>query len=147
MEDNLIEIKQFFFKTMPNIRKHLLIDFFKKECSVYDMNKNQYKTILILKNHGLKSMTELCSMLQLEKGSFTTIVDVLTEKGYVIRTKDEKDRRKHVIQLTEKGIEFADGQINKWNEHLMRKLDKLSKEEQDRFLDAMKALDDISNKL
>ncbi|QZY53702.1 MarR family winged helix-turn-helix transcriptional regulator [Crassaminicella profunda] len=147
MEGELREIRKFFFKTMAKMRNYLFMDFFKRECAMHKMNKNQHKTVMILKNHGPKSMTELCSMIQLEKGSFTTVIDVLTEKGYVIRTKDEKDRRKHVIQLTKNGIYFADEQIYKLNEHLMKKLDKLSEEEMHGFLEAIKTLEKISNKL
>jgi DNA-binding MarR family transcriptional regulator len=147
VEGELREIRKFFFRTMGHMRKHLFMDFFKKECTMCKMNKTQHKTVMILRSQGSKSMTELCSMLQLEKGSFTTIIDVLTEKGYVIRTKDEKDRRKHVIQLTQNGINFANGQINKLNEHLMKKLDKLSEDEMVKFLEAMKTLEEISNKL
>ncbi|MCT4620053.1 MAG: MarR family transcriptional regulator [Marinisporobacter sp.] len=147
MEGELREIRKFFFKTMGHMRNHLFMDFFKRECTMCKINKNQHKTIMILRSQGPKSMTTLCSMLQLEKGSFTTIIDVLTEKGYVIRTKDEKDRRKHVIQLTQNGIDFANGQIDKLNEHLMKKLDELSEEEMKKFLEAIKLLEEISNKL
>lgn len=147
MKGDLIEIKKFFFKTMSNIRNNLFLDFFKEKRSACEMNKNQYKTILILKHHGHKSMTELCGMLQIEKGSCTTIIDILTEKGYTMRTRDEKDRRKYVIKLTEKGIEYADEQINKLDQHLMKKINKLSEAEINEFVEAIKTLEKIAKKL
>ncbi|TCO79803.1 MarR family winged helix-turn-helix transcriptional regulator [Marinisporobacter balticus] len=147
MEDKWERIGKFFFKTMSDMRNYLFIDFFKKECATYGINKNQYKTILMLKHHGSKSMTALCSMLQLEKGSFTTIIDYLTEKGYVIRTKDEKDRRKYLIKLTEVGDRFAEVQKNKLDQHLSNKLDNLSRDDMKRFVDAIKILEEISKKL
>lgn len=147
MEGKLIKIRKFFLKTMPNMRNYLFIDFLRRESSLHELNKNQHKTILILKNHGPKSMTELCSMLQLEKGSFTTIIDYLTQKEYVMRTKDEKDRRKYVIKLTEIGNQFAEEQTHKLNQHLMHKFHKLSKENMEKFLDAIEILEEISNEL
>ncbi|SHH14450.1 MarR family winged helix-turn-helix transcriptional regulator [Tepidibacter thalassicus] len=147
MEDVLKKIRVFFFKTGPSIFNCLFVDFFKSECNNCNIKKNQYKTILILKNHGPKSMTDLCSMLHLEKGSLTTIIDHLTQQGYVVRIKDEKDRRKYLINLTSKGMEFAEYQLNRLNEHLNEKFKNLSKDDMNKFLDAIETFEYILNKL
>lgn len=49
-------------------------------------------------------MTDLCSKLNIEKGSLTSMVDDLTDKKYVTRKRDLVDRRKYLIDITEEEI-------------------------------------------
>ncbi|MFC1537497.1 MarR family winged helix-turn-helix transcriptional regulator [Gemmatimonadota bacterium] len=70
-------------------------------------------------NHGVTVPQVLCLVKVVEKGSFTTnalskeifltpstvigILDRLEEKGYVVRTRDTKDRRQVFVHSTPKG--------------------------------------------
>ena len=44
-------------------------------------------------------MTALCNRLNIEKGSLTSMIDDLTEKGYVMKERDIVDRRKYLISI------------------------------------------------
>ncbi len=147
METVLNKMKSFVFTVLPKMHERLLIHYFKDECNLCNMNKNQYKTLMILKNSGEKSMTDLGKILHLEKGSLTTIIDTLTEDGYVVRSQDKKDRRKYVIKLTEKGVQFTQIQMSKFGIFLEGKLEKLSLEDKEKLLEAITIIEDITNKL
>ena len=52
-------------------------------------------------------MRELASVLVTDKPYMTQIVDALEERGLVVRTVDERDRRCRIASLTESGREVA----------------------------------------
>ena len=91
-------------------------------------------------------MTDLCAFLNIEKGSLTSMVDDLTEKGYVIRTKDLSDKRKYIISITEKGTILASDFMDKLSNKLEEKFLKLDEEDQNRYIEAINTLQYILNK-
>lgn len=91
-------------------------------------------------------MTDLCSKLNIEKGSLTSMVDDLTEKGYVFRERDLGDRRKYLITITEKGEEIAIDFIIKLSEKLEEKLSKLNEEDRKKYIEAIDTLQYILSK-
>ena len=91
-------------------------------------------------------MTDLCAKLNIEKGSLTSMVDDLTDKGYVVREKDTADRRKYLITITESGSNVAADFMGKLSNSLEEKLFKLSEEEQDKYMEAIGTLQAILNK-
>ncbi|TYB31366.1 MAG: MarR family transcriptional regulator [Candidatus Mcinerneyibacterium aminivorans] len=52
------------------------------------------------------SLTELQRLINYDKGTITRAVNELKEKSFIIKIKDEKDKRALKIYLTEKGREF-----------------------------------------
>ncbi len=56
-----------------------------------------------------KSMTqkELMELLQIQPGSMSEILTKLEEKGLILRRRDEEDRRRSVLELTDAGTELA----------------------------------------
>ena len=91
-------------------------------------------------------MTDLCAKLNIEKGSLTSMVDDLTKKGYVVRTKDLSDRRKYLISITEKGTILASDFMGKLSNKLEEKLFKLDEEDQRKYIEAISTLQYILNK-
>jgi DNA-binding MarR family transcriptional regulator len=67
------------------------------------MKKNHAKIINILYQHDHLTPTEIGKMLDIEKGSLTTLIDQLEEKGMAIRLEDPSDRRKILISLSPAG--------------------------------------------
>lgn len=91
-------------------------------------------------------MTDLCSKLNIEKGSLTSMVDDLTDKGYVVRERDLADRRKYLINITEDGIRLASDFMGKLSFSLQEKFIKLTEEERIKYLEAINTLKDILSK-
>lgn len=76
------------------------------------LKKNHAKILNILYQRDHITLTEIGKMLDIEKGSMTTLIDVLEEKDFVIRLDDPKDRRKTLITLSPKGRQEMDRIMN-----------------------------------
>jgi MarR family transcriptional regulator for hemolysin len=59
--------------------------------------------VLIARHDGIITQQELSLLLDSDKVSIVRIVDNLSENGYVQRRRKTDDRRKHILNLTEKG--------------------------------------------
>jgi DNA-binding MarR family transcriptional regulator len=94
-----------FFRTFSPVFDHVLTG--------QGFTKNQSKTMDILSRNGAMLPSELGVCLDMKRGSLTSLVDSLEEKGCVIRQPDSDDRRKIWIALTEKGSELNDVNYNK----------------------------------
>ncbi|MCH1960786.1 MULTISPECIES: MarR family winged helix-turn-helix transcriptional regulator [Romboutsia] len=135
----------FLSRTFPKIYSSLYLEYLKEYSSIKNVNKTQLRALMFIKNYGDISMTDLCSKLNIEKGSLTSMVDDLTEKGYVIRTRDLSDRRKYLISITDKGMNLASDFMEKLSQKLEDKLSKLNDEDIKRYRDAINTLEDILN--
>ncbi|GAA3661757.1 MarR family transcriptional regulator [Asaccharospora irregularis] len=136
----------FLSKTFPKIYSSLYLNYLKKYSANYDVNKTQLRALMFIKNNGSISMTDLCSKLNIEKGSLTSMVDDLTEKGYVVRERDLGDRRKYLINITESGVKIASDFIEKLNVELEEKLFSLDEEDQGKYTQAINTLQYILSK-
>ena len=136
----------FLSNTFPKIYSSLYLDYLKQYSVLYDVNKTQLRALVFMKNYGEISMTELCAKLNIEKGSLTSMIDDLTDKGYVYREKNLKDRRKYMIIITESGQKIAADFTEKLSNDLEEKLFKLNDEDRERYLDAIETLETILNK-
>ncbi|WP_105616542.1 MarR family winged helix-turn-helix transcriptional regulator [Vallitalea okinawensis] len=70
------------------------------------LKKNQIGTVMMVGHNGQMTSTMLGKCLDMKKGSLTTLIDSLEEKGFVYRERDKKDRRKTWIRLTEQGQNY-----------------------------------------
>jgi len=136
----------FLSKTFPKIYSSLYLEYLKQYSATSNVNKTQLRALMFIKNNGAISMTDLCAKLNIEKGSLTSMVDDLTEKRYVIRTKDLSDRRKYLISITEKGTILACDFTDKLSDKLEEKFLKLNEDDQNRYMEAINTLQYILNK-
>ena len=136
----------FLSKTFPKIYSSLYLKYLKEYSVGYDVNKTQLRALVFIKNYGSISMTDLCAKLNIEKGSLTSIVDDLTQKGYVVREKHSADRRKYLIAITNKGELLADDFMSKLNVCLEEKFYKLTEEDRDKYVEAINTLQYILSK-
>lgn len=75
-----------------------------KKTEVYQ----HYHILLLLNRMGGKSTQKvLGTELLIEKSNMVAIIDLLIEKGYVIRDINYKDRRSKLISLTQKGNDMV----------------------------------------
>ncbi|MBO3444798.1 MULTISPECIES: MarR family winged helix-turn-helix transcriptional regulator [Clostridia] len=136
----------FLSKTFPKIYSSLYLEYLKQYASTYNVNKTQLRALLFIKNNGSISMTDLCSKLNIEKGSLTSMVDDLAQKGFVIRERDLSDRRKYLINTTEQGNEIALDFMEKLSIKLEEKFSKFSEDDRNRYINAINTLQDILTK-
>ena len=88
-------------------------------------------------------MTDLCEKLNIEKGSLTTMVDDLNKKGYLTRTRDSRDRRKYILNLTSEGDNIAKDFLEELGDKLEKKFLELDKNDREKFMVSIKNLEDI----
>jgi DNA-binding MarR family transcriptional regulator len=69
-----------------------------------DIKRNYYALILIEEGQGKLTQQELAVLLESDKVSVVRIVDYLAEKGYVSRVREQSDKRKYGLLLTEKAM-------------------------------------------
>lgn len=136
----------FLSNTFPKIYSSLYLNYLKQYSSLYNVNKTQLRALVFMRNYGEISMTELCSKLNIEKGSLTSMIDDLSEKGYVYREKNLKDRRKYMIIITEEGKKIAADFTEKLSNDLEEKFFKLNDEDRRKYLEAIETLETLLNK-
>ncbi|MDE5715391.1 MAG: MarR family transcriptional regulator [Anaeroplasmataceae bacterium] len=64
----------------------------------------QYRILLILKKHSLMPQGQLLECLHIKAGSLSEILLKMEMNGLIVRTKDDKDKRRILVELTEKGL-------------------------------------------
>ena len=136
----------FLSNTFPKIYYSLYLNYLKQYSSLYNVNKTQLRALVFMRNYGEISMTELCSKLNIEKGSLTSMIDDLSDKGYVYREKNLKDRRKYMIIITEEGKKIAADFTEKLSNDLEEKFFKLNDEDRRKYLEAIETLETLLNK-
>ena len=125
--------------TFPHLMRKLLHDF-DYHSGRYALNYTQYKSMMLVHYERGRPLSELGAHMNLERGSFTTVIDGLVAHGLLERRGDSEDRRRVVVELTPEGERFVREEIERIHKHIVGKLDGLPEEDRDRFL---KALDDL----
>ena len=90
-----------------------------------DIDRFFYPITLIENAGGTLTQQELADKLKTDKAQVVRIIDYLSENGYVIRSQNSHDRRKHALKITEKAkrhIPEIREAIKKANEILLNNL-------------------------
>ena len=72
-----------------------------------NLNETHAKILLFVYKHKQRQMSKINSYIGIQKGAFTTSVDILVDNGYILKIKDQKDKRSANLELTKKGVEMA----------------------------------------
>ncbi|WP_196590841.1 MarR family winged helix-turn-helix transcriptional regulator [Pectinatus frisingensis] len=97
-EKEISELHNLFHK-MGNLRERFFHQF--SEGSV--MPLGQCRVVHCLIQSGEIAQNELIKKMTIRPGSLSELLGKLKKNGYVERIKDDKDRRRMLIRLTEKG--------------------------------------------
>ncbi|WP_024831275.1 MarR family winged helix-turn-helix transcriptional regulator [Ruminiclostridium josui] len=101
-ENSLLIVDELFRKLFDKYNKLESKKFFSK--TLDDLTVIEINTIVVI-GHGEedKKMSEIANTLGVTFGTPTVTVDRLIKKGYVIRRRDNEDRRRVFISLSETG--------------------------------------------
>ncbi|EQK43573.1 MULTISPECIES: MarR family winged helix-turn-helix transcriptional regulator [Bacillota] len=143
MNEIIKEIIDFVSKTFPKIHASLYLESLKEYAANINVNRTQLRALVFINNNGEITMTDLCEKLNIEKGSLTTMVDDLTKKGYLTRTRDSRDRRKYILNLTTSGEEIAKDFLEALGTRLESRFLELNEEDRNKFMDSIKNLEEI----
>ena len=79
-----------------------------KHLEPHDVTAQQFKVLVIISRFNADTPAELCRSLSLDSGSMTRMLDRLEQKGLLVRTRCEFDRRQVRLVLTESGQALSD---------------------------------------
>ena len=100
--------------------------------------RGQGRILKILAKHEQLTQKELQEYLDIQSGSMSEIISKLEDRGFVIREKDENDKRKVILKITEEGKQKA--QHCSKEEKTKKLYGALSEEEQDTLKTLLKKL-------
>lgn len=112
-----------------------------------NLNKTHLRTLLYIKFEESPKMSLISGQMGLEKGSFTPVAQKLMELGYITKNKTDRDRRKSILLLTEKGKKAAKEYEKAHLEFLEIKLSSLSDEERDELNTSLETVVKLARKL
>jgi DNA-binding MarR family transcriptional regulator len=96
-----------------------------------------------VRRHGSPTLGELAAMEHVQPPSMTRIVASLTEAGMVTRVADPNDRRSARVRITTAGDRALDRMRTRKNAFLLRRLDELTFEEQQRATELVELLEHL----
>lgn len=104
------------------------------------LTPEQFLLIDLLWNQGPMSQQSIADKMQKDKNSVTKLVDGLEAKGFVVRRKDENDRRSNLLILTQKAEGMKESAKEKGISVLDKMLEGISEEELKSFLATLNKL-------
>src|SRR3954463_1877917 len=64
--------------------------------------------LIELRDHGELTQQSLCGQLHLDPTNLVAILNELEERGYAMRRRDPEDRRRHLVEVSKKGLAVID---------------------------------------
>ena len=147
MQNSIETTISFLVKSLPKLFNDFYLEDIKKFISDKNVNKTQLRALTFIKNYGAINMTELCNMLNIEKGSLTTMIDDLVEKRYVERVNDKKDRRRYIIVMTEAGDVLSDNFMTYLKGSLEQKMGNIGMDKMSSLVGSMENIINITESI
>lgn len=135
--DKAKEIHELLFAFMGLFHEKFIKRFRQEHFSEHCLKKNHTKIMHVLYQHDHLSLTEIGKMLDIEKGSLTTLIDQLEERDLVNRANDPTDRRKTPISLSLRGRKEMDQIMNFYAQKMDEFLRDSNPEEIEQFLKSL----------
>lgn len=111
------------------------------------LNKNQIRTLMIIGNRGKLTSSTLGCLLYMKKGSVTTLIDGLVNKGMAKRENDSEDRRKTWISLTDEGQLYRKENYRLLQIEIHKILEELPEDDQQDLFDGVEKVISVLKKL
>lgn len=99
--DSLLLKNQLCFPTYAVANK--ILRKYKPLLDKLDLTYTQYIVMMVLWEKKVVNEKELCKALRLNTNTLAPLIKRLKEKGYILISKDKKDKRNLVIKLTNEG--------------------------------------------
>ncbi|MDE7105554.1 MAG: MarR family transcriptional regulator [Anaeroplasmataceae bacterium] len=100
----------------------------------------QYRILLILKNHPMLPQGELLDFLHIKAGSLSEILLKMESSQWITRTKDPKDKRRVLLELTESGLRKVNSLIEEYESENAILFSSLSDKECEELFDLLARL-------
>jgi len=94
-------------ETIMKTIKRLMRSFKKLQYQKFGYTNLQIESMILLLEDKKINMNDVSEKMDLNRSTATKIMDALLKEGYIVREKDDKDRRVQYVYLTEKGKQLA----------------------------------------
>lgn len=101
------------------------------------LSMSEVHTLEAIEKSDGKTMGEIAKRLRITQGTLSVNINRLTNKGYVYRVQDEKDRRIYRLKLTDKAIQILEIHDVFHDELIDELVKQLSSEEKDLLVDSL----------
>ncbi len=136
--EELRKLHDLIFSTMGLFHEKFLHQFRQKNQRYPGLKKNHIRIMGFLHQHPSLTATAIAKMLDIEKGSLTTLIDQLEELGLVVRCADLNDRRKFLISLTDTGKKEMHNTLHCSTQHMSEILSDTDSDELQKFADSLR---------
>jgi DNA-binding MarR family transcriptional regulator len=107
---------------------------------------SRIKALYAFRGQDSSTMTELADNIGAKLPSMTMMIDNLAEEGLVERARDEQDRRKVIVRLTDKGLQIREEFLEQRKQIAQQLFAKLSKEDELELMRLLERVCDILEK-
>lgn len=125
--------------------------FFKEFFAQYEsedgLNHSHIITLLSLNHWGPAPMSTISEKVNLEKGSFTTVSKKLIEQGYMVKERDQEDKRVYNLHLTDKGHQYVETFRKTHLTFIEGKISQLDEAEQKTYMSAVESLIEMTQRI
>ena len=70
----------------------------------YGIRPRHMAALTELRDHGQLTQQSLCGQLHLDPTNLVAILNELEDRGYAKRRRDPQDRRRHIVEISKKGL-------------------------------------------
>lgn len=74
----------------------------------FGVRPRQVAALIELRDHGELTQQSLCSRLHVDPTNLVAILNELEERGFATRRRDPQDRRRHIVEVSKKGLAIID---------------------------------------
>lgn len=106
-----------------------------------DITEQQWRVLRVLSEHGTLDAKTLADRTSLLFPSLTRIATTLRKKGYITQARDDKDRRRQFIAITDAGQQIIDDNEDQATEIVAEFKRILGEDDYETLLDLLARLD------
>src|SRR3954467_10367527 len=81
---------------------------FSEALEPFGVRPRDVAALIELRDSGELTQQSLCGQLHLDPTNLVAILNELEERGYATRRRDPKDRRRHLVEVSKKGLAVID---------------------------------------
>lgn len=106
----------------------------------YGIKSSQHRVLMILNRHGNLSQKTLLEHMGIQPGSLSELLNKVETNGYIIKHKDDNDKRNYILSLTDEGKKLAEIEENRILEEAEILFKIMDQNEKDEFQKSLKKL-------
>src|SRR5881227_4164147 len=77
---------------------------FSEALEPFGIRPRHVAALIELRDHGELTQQSLCGQLHLDPTNLVAILNELEQRGYATRRRDPDDRRRHLVEVSKKGL-------------------------------------------